>query len=166
MAKRGPKTGVKPAGGKPSARTLAAAAPDKPADLTPEASAEWDRVVPELAAVGALVAVDRAALVTYCTAWGEWVEATRILEAEGRIILEPIQSARGEVIGHRQKLHPAVRLAREAFDRVRAMLSAFGLTPAARGVGVGDGSGGTPAANRVFTLAERVAAARGRNGGG
>jgi P27 family predicted phage terminase small subunit len=164
MAKRGPKPGLKlvPGGRTVPPKKLPATAPDKPGDLSPEASAEWDRVVPELAAVGALVAVDRAALVAYCTAWGEWVAATRTLDAEGRIVREPIQSARGEIIGHRQKLHPAVRLQREAFDRVRAMLSAFGLTPAARGHGAGDGGNSGPGTNRVFTLAERVAAARQR----
>lgn len=164
MAKRGPKPGLKliPGGRPASPKKLTATAPEKPADLSPEAAAEWDRVVPELAAVGALVAVDRAALVTYCTAWGEWASATRILETEGRIIREPIQSSRGELVGERQKLHPAVRLQREAFDRVRAMLSAFGLTPAARGHGAGDGGDSGPGANRVFTLAERVAAARQR----
>lgn len=175
MAKRGPKPkpaalkllagnpGKRPVDGRTPPRKLAAVAPDKPADLSPEAAAEWDRVVPELAAIGTLAAIDRAALVIYVTAWSDLAAATKLLEAEGDILREPIQSSRGEVVGERRKLHPAVRLKREAFDRVRSMLAAFGLTPAARGVQAADGGTG-PAANRVLSIADRVAAAR-LNGG-
>jgi P27 family predicted phage terminase small subunit len=62
--------------------------------LSAEAAAEWDRVAGELDDAGALALVDRAALAAYCLAWAELVAATRLLDAEGRIITEPIQSTR------------------------------------------------------------------------
>lgn len=143
MGQRGPKP--KPAhlkllAGNPGGRPiqvgpvcdLPRAAPLKPDTLTAEAAAEWDRIVPELEAVGMLTTVDRAALILYCESWAEYQAAGRVLQAENRILAVPIQSSRGEVVGERQELHPAVKLQREAFDRVVRLLKEFGLTPAAR----------------------------------
>ena len=43
-------------------------APDKPDDLSPVASEEWDRIVPELDRLGILSPLDRTMLVVYCEA--------------------------------------------------------------------------------------------------
>jgi P27 family predicted phage terminase small subunit len=138
--------------------------PDRPPELTAEAAAEWDRIVPELDAAGVLSKVDRAALAAYCFAWGELVGATAILEEEGRIVREPMQNSRGEVIGEKVKNHPANRLMSDASARVKAYIVEFGLTPAARQrlgdptAEAADGPG-----NKVLAIWDRIRAHR--NGG-
>lgn len=143
-----------PAGGRPS--RVKPGRPDRPPELTAEAAAEWDRIVPELTEAGLLAKVDRAALAAYCFAWAELVGATAILEAEGRIVREPMQNSKGEVIGEKVKNHPANRLMSDASARVKAYLSEFGLTPAAR-QRLGD-----PSAESAERPGNKVAAIRDR----
>jgi P27 family predicted phage terminase small subunit len=157
---RRPAEGAAPAGGRRIARGL----PDRPPEVAGEAAAEWARIVPELDAAGILSRVDRAALAAYCLAWAELMTALDILNREGRTVREPIQSARGEVVGEKIKLHPAVRLQQSAFGRVRALLADLGLTPGARQrMEGGAAGGGELPANRILGLRDRAAAAR--NGG-
>lgn len=113
--------------------------PTMPSWLPKEAKAEWKRLVPELEKVGLLTVVDRTALAAYCLAHHELVDATRTLEAEGRIVSEAIVGRKkkdgvqvDEVVGHKKKQHPAVKLQRDAFTRVKQFLAEFGLTPASR----------------------------------
>ena len=87
--------------------------------------------------IGLLTVVDRAALAAYCQAHAELVDATKLLSKEGRVIDEDIIHRfkdEGEweykVIG--KQLHPAVKLQRDAFTRVKQYLGEFGLTPASR----------------------------------
>src|SRR3990172_1598507 len=54
--------------------------PSRPEWLSVEAKHEWGRVVPELERLSLLTIVDRAALATYCTAWGHLVEAERSMQ--------------------------------------------------------------------------------------
>ncbi len=103
-----------------------------PAWLSREAKAEWRRVVRELDRIGLLTVVDRAALAAYCQAWAELVEATQVLGREGRIVEAEVFNKAGELTGHVKKLHPAVKMQRDAFARVKAFLGEFGLSPARR----------------------------------
>jgi len=89
-----------------------------PAWLPAAAKVEWRRIVPELRAVGLVTRLDRAGLSAYCLAWAELQEATQILGREGRILVS--------------KVHPAVKLQRDAFTRLKQFLAEFGLTPASR----------------------------------
>lgn len=136
--------------------------PERPPELMGEAAAEWDRIVPDLDAAGLLALVDRAALAAYCLAWAELIAATQMLDEDGRIVDEPMQNARGEIIGTRKKAHPANRLQRDAFARVKTYIVEFGLTPAARGR-LGDA--GAPAegagGNTVLAIRDRIKTARG-----
>jgi len=52
---------------------LKAAVPECPAHLSDEAKLEWERTSKLLSDVGLLAAIDRAALASYCHAWGRWV---------------------------------------------------------------------------------------------
>jgi P27 family predicted phage terminase small subunit len=97
--------------------------PPMPRDLDPDARAEWKRIVPTLAASGRLAKVDRAALIEYCRAWGACERAHRLLIAEGDILKTQTGYAYP---------HPAVAMAKSFAGIVRAYLSEFGLTPAAR----------------------------------
>lgn len=170
MGQRGPKPkppALKLLAGNPGKRPIAGGGrkggpksgrPARPPELTGEAGAEWDRVVPGLDAAGWLSPIDRAALAAYCLAWAELVQATKVLDAEGRVIETPIQTARGEVVGQRKQLHPAVKLQRDAFARVKSFLVEFGLSPASRKRMGGDDEGGgePPAGNAVLGIRDRV----------
>jgi P27 family predicted phage terminase small subunit len=99
-----------------------------------EARREWKRIVPELLELGLLTLVDRVALAAYCQAWAELVECTKVLQAEGRLVREPIMS-RGEEpqkIGEKIRKHPIVAMQRDAFARVKVFLAEFGLSPSSR----------------------------------
>jgi P27 family predicted phage terminase small subunit len=108
-----------------------------PSWLSERAKIEWRRIVPELLQLRLLTVVDRAALAAYCLAYAELQHSTEILESEGRILVEPVivrDKATGERkhIGDTRKAHPAVKLQRDAFGRVKQFLAEFGLTPSSR----------------------------------
>jgi P27 family predicted phage terminase small subunit len=108
-----------------------------PSWLPLKAKREWRRIVPELKRLGLATMVDLAALAAYCVAFGELQEATEILEAEGRILAEPIyqwdkEAQEKRKVGEKKYEHPAVRLQRDALGRVKAFLPEFGLSPSAR----------------------------------
>jgi P27 family predicted phage terminase small subunit len=107
-------------------------APTCPKWLSKAAKAEWRRIVPELLSLGLVTELDRAALAAYCVAVAELEWATAELEKAGRIVTVAVYNRNGEVSGHVQKPHPAVRLQRDAFARVKAFLAEFGLTPSSR----------------------------------
>lgn len=124
--------GPMPKTGKPSTGSMSKATPKRPPFLEGEAAAEWDRIVPELESAGLLTNADRAVLSAYCQAWEELVECTRIIHKDGRFITRVIQTARGDELGEEIKPHPALMSQRDAIGRVRSLLDALGLTPAAR----------------------------------
>lgn len=53
--------------------------PDCPPELGPIARREWERLVAELAPLRILTQLDRAALATYCGAYGLWADATEAI---------------------------------------------------------------------------------------
>ena len=104
--------------------------PSPPRWLGSVARAEWRRVAPMLHKRGLMARRFVAALAGYCRAYGELVEAQRLIEAEGRTVT----TDKGNVIQH-----PAVGMANRAADQVRAFLVEFGMSPSAEGrLGTGD----------------------------
>jgi P27 family predicted phage terminase small subunit len=102
---------------------FAAGVPTRPEWLLPEAKREWARIVPELLRLQLLAMVDRAALANYCQWWARYVEAEKILSAQGLTILCPS--------GYMQQ-RPEVAIAQKAAQLMKAFLVEFGLTPASR----------------------------------
>jgi P27 family predicted phage terminase small subunit len=108
--------------------------------LSQSAKSEWKRIAPELLRLGLVTVVDRAALAAYCQAYAELKEATKQLDTEGRIVAVYAKDLNGDVLLDRKKnpvvesyrAHPAVKLQRDAFARVKAFLAEFGLTPSSR----------------------------------
>jgi P27 family predicted phage terminase small subunit len=94
-----------------------------PSDLSAEAKREWRRVTKELAPLGLLTRIDRAALAGYCQAWATWIEAQAALRQYGVVIKSPngypMQS-------------PYMAVANKAFDQMRLMLAEFGMSPSSR----------------------------------
>jgi P27 family predicted phage terminase small subunit len=166
MGRRGPVGKLRVIAGtvKPKGPAFVSGRPNCPAWLSVDAQAEWHRVLPEIEAAGMLTVVDQAALAAYCQAWAELKLTTQIVDTEGRTIQEPIQSAKGEIVGHKLKAHPAVRLQRDAFARVKSFLQEFGFSPASRArVGASGVTGAIAthkASNRLEEIRSRVQSAR------
>lgn len=96
--------------------------PEAPGWLPPEARAEWERVVPELARLDLLKPADRAALTAYCLAWDRLVQAQRQMQEDGSVLAV---NSQGRV------RHPAVAVIEAASKELRAWAGEFGLTPSA-----------------------------------
>jgi P27 family predicted phage terminase small subunit len=99
------------------------AIPDCPAELGEIARQEWNRLVGELAALGLLTNLDRAALAAYCGAYALWAEATEAIQKFGAMIKSPtgypVQS-------------PYVAIANRQAEIMMRIASEFGFTPASR----------------------------------
>lgn len=107
--------------------------PSAPEWLSPEAAAEWARVLPELSRLDLVKESDRAALSAYCEAWAVFVEATRTVQSEGLTI----EAKQGTLA------HPAVAIARNAGREMRSWAAHFGLTPSTeQALARGGGDGG------------------------
>jgi P27 family predicted phage terminase small subunit len=99
------------------------AIPVCPAELGPVARREWDRLGKELASLGLLTNLDRAALAAYCGAYALWAEATEAIQKYGTMVKSPsgypIQS-------------PYVSIANRQAEIMMRIASEFGFTPASR----------------------------------
>lgn len=105
-------------------------APPKPDFLGPYASAEWDRVVDALTALGWISSLDMMALATYCEAVGDWVNfRTRIRELNAK------QADSGDVQTYEsgaKQLSIWRQLANDAERRANQAGAAFGFSPVSR----------------------------------
>jgi P27 family predicted phage terminase small subunit len=99
------------------------AAPEAPAWLSERAAQEWERIVPELTAMGTARASDSVALAAYCEAVARLAAAVQVVAQAGMLI----RDAGGGV-----RKNPAVAQARDASNDVRQWAREFGLTPSAR----------------------------------
>jgi P27 family predicted phage terminase small subunit len=99
------------------------AIPEPPDWLSADALAEWKRLAPQLAAAGLLTKLDRAALASYCSAWGDLCEANRTLQQFGSTYI----TERGVIV-----LHPMLKVVERSRHALRAFASEFGLSPSAR----------------------------------
>lgn len=97
--------------------------PKRPPELSKDAAAEWKRISKELHELGMLTKIDRAALAAYCQAWARWIEAQKALQQFGTVVRSPS--------GYPMQ-SPYLAIANEAFRQMLALLTEFGMTPAAR----------------------------------
>ena len=96
-------------------------APEPPEWLSPDALAEWNRVVPGLEELDLLKSADGAVLAAYCETWADYVAAVRQVRAEGLTLVNPDSG--------RVHKHPAVGVAETARAHLRVLAAEFGLTP-------------------------------------
>jgi len=89
--------------------------PDKPDHLDTEASAEWDRIAPQLLRLGLLTHADRSALAAYCAAYSQWVQTQNQIAEKGF-----------------SKSRMLLSQSRQSMTLMLRFLSEFGLTPASR----------------------------------
>jgi P27 family predicted phage terminase small subunit len=97
--------------------------PSCPAWLKGEARAEWNRQAKALESAGILARCDRALLVAYCEAWGEFLQARQELEANGYTFT----TDKGYV-----GPSPWVAIRNRAVERLVKLADRFGFSPAAR----------------------------------
>jgi P27 family predicted phage terminase small subunit len=123
-------TALKELAGNPGKRALnnqepkpASEIPVCPPHLKGVARTEWTRITKELHALGILSLVDRAALVAYCTAWADYVQACKKVEKEGAVAI----SDKGGMYQN-----PWVGIKNSSMDRLVRISSEFGMTPASR----------------------------------
>ncbi len=105
--------------------------PTCPSHLNTPAKTEWRRIVPELATLGLLSQLDRAALAGYCQAWGRWVEAERKLKELSSMSPDKMEflykTTNGNLI-----INPLLSVANKAQDQMHKFLIEFGMTPSSR----------------------------------
>jgi P27 family predicted phage terminase small subunit len=99
------------------------AIPDCPAELSPVAKREWDRLVVKLGKLRILTHLDRAALAAYCGAYALWAEAMEQLQKYGTMIKSPS--------GYPQQ-SPYLAVANRQAEIMMRIASEFGFTPASR----------------------------------
>lgn len=125
MGARGPapQQNVRRRNKRTTAGTMKSQRPIRPASMTGEARAEWNRVVAYLEEVGAISQVDRSLLVRYCNAWQEWHELTELLKGSGRLV----HGRGGELVRN-----PLFIIRREAELTLEALARELAVTPVAR----------------------------------
>jgi len=97
--------------------------PDCPPELGPVARREWDRLVGELGKLRILTALDRAALASYCGAYGLWADAMEQIQKYGSMVKSPS--------GYPQQ-SPYLAVANRQAEIMMRIASEFGFTPASR----------------------------------
>ena len=97
--------------------------PTCPDHLSDTAKTEWERLTKELARLGMVSRIDRAALAVLCQAWGRWLEAEEKIKEHGAVIKSPS--------GFPQP-NPYLTVANKAADQLGRLLPEFGLTPSSR----------------------------------
>lgn len=97
--------------------------PERPPWLSARAAAEWDRVLPDLLAMGTAKRVDSSALAAYC-------EAVALMST----IAEVVAKTGPLLVGRDGNAHknPAVAQLRDAMAAVRLLAREFGFTPSSR----------------------------------
>lgn len=99
--------------------------PAPPRNLKGEALKEWKRITAELAQLGLVTAIDRAALTMYCESWAQYSHA-----------LQKIAALDGElIVTHKNGfMGPSAWLAirDKAAEQCRKLLVEFGMSPSSR----------------------------------
>ena len=89
-----------------------------PSDLSHEAKKAWKKMVPVLLHLGTLTVSDGDALACYCEAKVLWRKAQDEIAVKGMVLGD--------------KKNPAINVAQDCSNTMRALMSEFGLTPASR----------------------------------
>ena len=101
--------------------------PECPDWLDEVGRAAWSDWLPRIAAMKILSSGDRDALALMCDTWSRYLEARKRLAEEGEVIR--VEGGDGRVT---VKRNPWSAVLAEHGDRLRRMMSEFGLTPVGR----------------------------------
>lgn len=116
--------------------------PPVPSHLSDEAKVEWGRVSQELATLGLLTRIDRAALAAYCECWSDWVDASRKCvgpDGKDRKVIVTGERLKYDKDGHVTERsggnpieNPYFSIKKRSAELMHKFLVEFGMTPAAR----------------------------------
>jgi P27 family predicted phage terminase small subunit len=107
-------------------KPLALVSLDPPAHIQGEAASLWKRLAPILDRMGVLTEADVDAFEALCIAWADWKDALAAIAEDGAYYQTFSES------GMMRRAHPALGVRNDAWRRVIAGMSEFGLTPASR----------------------------------
>ncbi|MGG0754256.1 phage terminase small subunit P27 family [Brevibacillus laterosporus] len=98
-----------------------------PSWLDKVAKAEFKRLAKELAEIDLVTNVDVNALATYCDAYSDYVQCTKIIQEEGLIVEHTNKAGETNSVPH-----PLLTKKKQLHDQMRSLAIEFGLTPSAR----------------------------------
>lgn len=140
--------------------------PEKPSELSSDASWLWDRVVDQMCRVGLLKPLDGAALEIMCETYARWREAKRMRQQVSKPLVErddwdpengPLPMSEGGLLATNSQgrvTAPWIGIEERAAKDFRSWCAEFGITPAAEknlvadapeaNPGIGGGINGNP----------------------
>ena len=101
--------------------------PSVPEHLSDIAKVEWGRISQDLAQLGLLSRIDRAALAAYCDCWSDYVEAARMCATTDGKDKKVIKTAAGNFVEN-----PYFSIKKRCLEIMHKYLVEFGMTPASR----------------------------------
>lgn len=102
--------------------------PECPDWLDEDGKAMWEKLVPQLSAMGILTKVDGNALGRYCRLWARWRKAEDFITERGEMY--PLKDDQGNVKCFQQ--WPQVAIAHKLSQQLTKLEAEFGMTPSAR----------------------------------
>lgn len=88
---------------------------------------EWGRISQDLAQLGLLSRIDRAALAVYCECWSDWVEASKMCVTKEGNDRKVIKTAAGNFVEN-----PYFSIKKRCAELLHKYIQEFGLSPASR----------------------------------
>ncbi|MCE0938160.1 phage terminase small subunit P27 family [Pseudomonas kurunegalensis] len=108
------------------------AAPPMPDVLSDDAVAEWERLIPDLMALGLVSTLDQMALATYCQAYADWLRYQRLIAQRNAQSTDDLGGDIQTFKTGAQQMHVLRQLANDAEKRANAAGAQFGFSPMAR----------------------------------
>lgn len=92
---------------------------------------EWGRLSQELAQIGLLSRIDRAAFAAYCECWSDWVSASRMCAS---VMVDGVLEDRKAIKSKDGALYesPYFSIKKRSAELMHKFLIEFGMTPASR----------------------------------
>lgn len=106
--------------------------PKPPVHLDVEAKREWKRVGAELAVLGIISEIDRAALAGYCQAWAEVVKCEKRITDLNAADPEGQAGLIGITPSGYQQMSVWVQIRNRAYERMMTFAAQFGMSPSSR----------------------------------
>lgn len=100
---------------------------EAPEWLTDVAKEEFYRQAELLKEIKLITEADIVQLATYCDAYADYVECSKIIQEEGLMVEYTNKAAETNKVPH-----PLLTKKKQLFEQMKAMASEFGLTPSAR----------------------------------
>ncbi len=98
-----------------------------PAWLDSVAKKEFKRIATELEELDLITNVDVNALATYCDAYSDYIECTKIIQQEGLMIEHTNKAGETNSVPH-----PLLTKKKQLHEQMKTLATEFGLTPSSR----------------------------------